>query len=113
LHRPGEPWGTRVEVKNVNKIKAVMRAIEFEIARQSAMLDAGQRVPLETRYFDASNGSTVFMRSKETETDYRYMPEPDLPPLRLAPLLLHAAQESLPELPDSMRLLQRQLYSGD
>jgi aspartyl-tRNA(Asn)/glutamyl-tRNA(Gln) amidotransferase subunit B len=90
-------------VKNVNKIKSVVRAIEFEIARQSAMLDAGQRVPLETRYFDAANGSTVFMRSKETETDYRYMPEPDLPPLRVPAQLMTSAQSSLPELPDAMR----------
>ena len=107
LNRPGEAWGTRVEVKNVNKIKSVMRAIEFEIARQSSMLDAGQRVPQETRYFDAAAGSTVFMRSKESETDYRYMPEPDLPPLRVPPALLEAARSGLPELPDAMRYVRR------
>ncbi len=80
-----------------------MRAIDFEVARQSALLDAGQRVVMETRYFDAARSCTVFMRSKESEIDYRYMPEPDLPPLRLAAALVQAARDALPELPDRMR----------
>ena len=81
--RGTEPFGTRVEVKNMNSFRSVERAIAFEIERQAAALDAGETLTQDTRGWDEDRGETYVMRSKEDSHDYRYFPEPDLPPLRV------------------------------
>ena len=86
--RGTEPFGTRVEVKNMNSFRSVERAIAFEIDRQAAALDAGEPLAQETRGWSDERGATYHMRSKETSDDYRYFPEPDLPPLHLEPAWL-------------------------
>jgi aspartyl-tRNA(Asn)/glutamyl-tRNA(Gln) amidotransferase subunit B len=101
--------GTRVEVKNMNTFRSVERAIDHEIARQGAALDAGERLIQETRGWDDDRGLTYHMRSKETSDDYRYFPEPDLPPLRLEPAWLEEIRRGLPELPAA----RRQRYRDD
>ena len=98
-----EPFGTRVEVKNMNSFRSVERAIEFEIARQEAALRAGEPLILETRGWDDDRGVTYHMRTKETSDDYRYFPEPDLPPLRVDPAWLEEIAAGLPELPAARR----------
>jgi aspartyl-tRNA(Asn)/glutamyl-tRNA(Gln) amidotransferase subunit B len=97
------PFGTRVEVKNMNSFRSVERAIEFEIARQAAALDAGEVLTQDTRGWDDSRGVTYVMRSKEDSHDYRYFPEPDLPPLRVEASWLAAIRANLPELPAARR----------
>jgi aspartyl-tRNA(Asn)/glutamyl-tRNA(Gln) amidotransferase subunit B len=100
VRRAGETrLGTKVEVKNVNSFRNVARAIEHEISRQIAQLDSGGRVVQETRSFDADTGTTRLMRSKEEAHDYRYFPEPDLPPLVLARERIDRLRAELPELP--------------
>jgi aspartyl-tRNA(Asn)/glutamyl-tRNA(Gln) amidotransferase subunit B len=101
--RGTEPFGTRVEVKNMNSFRAVERAIAFEIERQAAILDAGEPLVQETRGWSEERGSTYRMRVKETSDDYRYFPEPDLPPLHLDPARLAGLRASLPELPGARR----------
>ena len=101
--RGTEPYGTRVEVKNMNSFRAVERAIDFEIERQAAALDAGQPLLQETRGWSEERGSTYRMRLKETSDDYRYFPEPDLPPLHLKPEWLAEIRARLPELPAARR----------
>ncbi|HEY8020099.1 MAG TPA: Asp-tRNA(Asn)/Glu-tRNA(Gln) amidotransferase subunit GatB [Thermoanaerobaculia bacterium] len=91
--------GKKVEVKNVNSFRYAARAIEHEIERQRALLEAGGRVVQETRAFDAASGATRATRSKEEAHDYRYFPEPDLPPLVLARERIEALRRELPELP--------------
>jgi len=83
--RGSDPFGTRVEVKNMNSFRSVERAIAFEIERQAVALDAGEVLTQDTRGWDDNRGVTYVMRSKEDSHDYRYFPEPDLPPLRVAP----------------------------
>jgi aspartyl-tRNA(Asn)/glutamyl-tRNA(Gln) amidotransferase subunit B len=97
------PFGTRVEVKNMNSFRAVERAIEFEIDRQAAALDAGEQLLQETRGWSEERGETYRMRVKETSDDYRYFPEPDLPPLHLDPAWLAEIRAGLPELPAARR----------
>ena len=97
--RGTEPFGTRVEVKNMNSFRAVERAIEFEIERQAAALDAGEPLLQETRGWSEERGETYRMRVKETSDDYRYFPEPDLPPLHLDAAWLAEVRAGLPELP--------------
>jgi aspartyl-tRNA(Asn)/glutamyl-tRNA(Gln) amidotransferase subunit B len=100
VRRRGETrLGTKTEIKNLNSFRNVGRAIEHEIARQSELLESGGRVAQETRSFDADSGATRLLRSKEEAHDYRYFPEPDLPPLVLAPERLAALRAALPELP--------------
>ena len=105
--RGSEPFGTRVEVKNMNSFRAVERAIDYEIARQAAALDAGEVLTQDTRGWDDGRQATYVMRSKEDSHDYRYFPEPDLPPLRVAPAWLDALRERLPELPAARRARYR------
>jgi aspartyl-tRNA(Asn)/glutamyl-tRNA(Gln) amidotransferase subunit B len=81
VRRSDEPYGTRCEIKNLNSMRSLGRAIEFEAARQVAVIEAGGRVVLETRHWDEGRGETLSMRSKEEADDYRYFPEPDLVPL--------------------------------
>ena len=101
--RGTEPFGTRVEVKNMNSFRSVERAIDYEIARQAAALDAGQPLHQETRGWADDRGETYHMRSKETSDDYRYFPEPDLPPLHVEPAWLDELRTGLPELPAAHR----------
>jgi aspartyl-tRNA(Asn)/glutamyl-tRNA(Gln) amidotransferase subunit B len=100
VRRRGETrLGTKVEVKNVNSFRNVARSIEHEIERQVGVLEAGGRLVQETRSFDADTGATRVMRSKEEAHDYRYFPEPDLPPLALAAERIERLRAALPELP--------------
>ena len=102
------PWGqtalgTKVEIKNLNSFRAVQRALEYEIARQAAALDSGERIVQETRGWQEDRGVTVSQRTKEEAHDYRYFPEPDLPPLFVARDWVEALRARLPELPDARR----------
>ena len=94
-------FGAKTEIKNVNSFKFVQKAIEFEIARQSAALAAGAALTQETRLWDVNSGETVAMRSKEDAHDYRYFPEPDLPPLHVDAAWIAGIRASLPELPEA------------
>jgi len=101
--RGTETYGTRVEIKNMNSFRSVERAIAFEIERQAAVLDEGGRLVQETRGWSDDRGETYRMRGKETSDDYRYFPEPDLPPLRVDPAWLDGIRATLPELPAARR----------
>jgi aspartyl-tRNA(Asn)/glutamyl-tRNA(Gln) amidotransferase subunit B len=103
-----EPFGTRVEVKNMNSFRSVERAIDYEIERQTAALRAGEQLVMETRGWDDDRGLTYHMRPKETSDDYRYFPEPDLPPLRVDPAWLDELRAALPELPAARRQRYRE-----
>ena len=99
VRRPGEPLGARAEIKNLNSFRFLEEAIDYEIARQIEAIDAGERVVQETRLWDTGAKRTVSMRSKEEAHDYRYFPEPDLPPLVLLPERIDAIAAAMPELP--------------
>jgi aspartyl-tRNA(Asn)/glutamyl-tRNA(Gln) amidotransferase subunit B len=101
--RGTEAFGTRVEVKNMNSFRSVERAIAFEIERQAAALDAGETLTQDTRGWDEDRTETYVMRSKEDSHDYRYFPEPDLPPLRVDRAWLAKIRTRLPELPAARR----------
>ena len=96
-------YGTRTELKNINSFKFVHNAIEYEIARQAAVLDGGGKVIQETRLWDAERGSSHAMRSKEQAHDYRYFPDPDLPPVVVADRRIDTLRAALPELPAAAR----------
>ncbi|MBQ1075337.1 Asp-tRNA(Asn)/Glu-tRNA(Gln) amidotransferase subunit GatB [Micromonospora sp. C31] len=106
LNLPGAQWGTRTETKNVNSLRSVERAVRSEIIRQASVLDAGGRITQETRHFHEDTGDTTPGRSKETATDYRYFPEPDLVPLAPDTAWVAELKAALPELP---RLHRRRL----
>ena len=95
--------GTRAEVKNLNSFRSVERAVEYEIARQSKLLDAGKKVVQETRGWNDGTGKTTGQRSKEEAKDYRYMPEPDLPPINLTADFIEAEAAKLPLMPADYR----------
>lgn len=95
--------GTRTETKNVNSVRFVMQAIEYEASRQVDVLEGGGKIVQETRLFDPDKGETRSMRSKEDAHDYRYFPDPDLLPLELDDAFLEECRQSLPELPDAKR----------
>ena len=99
LNRPGEPWGTRTETKNVNSLRSVERAVRTEMVRQANILESGGRITQETRHFHEDTGDTTPGRSKETATDYRYFPEPDLVPLAPDRAWVEELRAALPELP--------------
>ena len=103
VRKPGEEFGTRTETKNVNSVRFVMQAIEYEANRQVDVLEGGGTVVQETRLFDPDTGTTRSMRSKEDAHDYRYFPDPDLLPLELDDAFLEECRSSLPELPDAKR----------
>jgi aspartyl-tRNA(Asn)/glutamyl-tRNA(Gln) amidotransferase subunit B len=114
LRRRGDrALGVRTEIKNLNSFRALQRALEFEIARQARILDAGARVEIETRLWDDAGGRTVAMRTKEDSEDYRYFPEPDLPPLELSPDRLARLRAALPELPDAREARLASTYGLD
>ncbi|RAK70145.1 Asp-tRNA(Asn)/Glu-tRNA(Gln) amidotransferase subunit GatB [Hymenobacter edaphi] len=100
--RGAAKFGTKVEVKNMNSFRNVQRAIEHEIERQIALLEAGEEVISQTRGFDATTGTTQAQRTKETMNDYRYFPEPDLPPVIVDDAWLHRVQSELPALPQQL-----------
>jgi aspartyl-tRNA(Asn)/glutamyl-tRNA(Gln) amidotransferase subunit B len=111
LRRTGEPsFGTRVEVKNLNSFRFVRQALDHEMDRQAALLEGGQAVLMETRGWDASAGETRAQRTKEAAMDYRYFPEPDLPPLTIHPAEIEAARAALPERPDQQIQRWREAY---
>lgn len=99
LHGAKE-YGTKAEIKNMNSFKNVREAVEYEVKRQATLLDRGERVVQETRLWDASRGVTQSMRSKEQAHDYKYFPEPDLPPLVVDEAFLTKIRASQPELPE-------------
>jgi aspartyl-tRNA(Asn)/glutamyl-tRNA(Gln) amidotransferase subunit B len=101
--RGTEPFGTKAEVKNLNSFRFLKQALDFEIARQVAVLESGGRVVQETRLYNPDLGETFSMRSKESAHDYRYFPEPDLLPLDIAPSWIAELQAHMPELPASRR----------
>jgi len=103
VRRPGEPLNTRCEIKNVNSVRYVMQAIEYEARRQIEVLEDGGEIRQETRLFDAGKGTTRAMRSKEHAHDYRYFPDPDLLPLVLDEAWVDGLRKSLPELPDAKK----------
>jgi aspartyl-tRNA(Asn)/glutamyl-tRNA(Gln) amidotransferase subunit B len=98
-----EKFGTKVELKNLNSVRFMQRAIEFEIERQSALIESGGRVAQETRLWDERAAETRVMRSKEEAHDYRYFPEPDLQPLAVTRDWIERVQRSMPELPEARR----------
>ncbi len=95
--------GTKVEIKNLNSIKAASDSVDYEIKRQTELLEAGEKVVQETRGWDDSKKATVSQRSKEEAHDYRYFPEPDLPPLKFTPAQIEAIRDGLLELPSQRR----------
>ncbi len=101
VRRPGAPYGTRCEIKNVNSMRFVQQAIEFEARRQIEVLEDGGTIAQQTRLFDSRAGETRAMRSKEEAHDYRYFPEPDLLPLELEAAWVERLRAELPELPDA------------
>lgn len=103
IRRPGAPLGTRCEIKNVNSIRFVSQAIEYEARRQIEVIEGGGKIVQETRLFDTKNGTTRAMRSKEDAHDYRYFPDPDLLPLKLERAFIENIRQSLPELPDAKK----------
>lgn len=103
VRKPGEPFGTRTETKNVNSVRFVMAVVEQEAKRQVALVESGGSVVQETRLYDPDKNTTRSMRSKEDAHDYRYFPDPDLLPLELDDAFLEACRASLPELPGAKR----------
>ncbi len=103
VRRPGEPLGTRCEIKNVNSIRFVGQAIDYEARRQVEILEEGGTIVQETRLFDPHKGETRSMRDKEEAHDYRYFPDPDLLPLELDPGFVEDLKAQLPELPDEKK----------
>ncbi|MGL5082936.1 MAG: Asp-tRNA(Asn)/Glu-tRNA(Gln) amidotransferase subunit GatB [Microcoleaceae cyanobacterium] len=98
-----ERFGTKVEIKNMNSFSAIQRAIEYEIQRQIAALESGESIVQETRLWEEGSQRTISMRIKEGSSDYRYFPEPDLPPLEVTPEQLEGWYKNLPELPAHKR----------
>lgn len=105
--------GNRAEIKNLNSFRSVEKAVEYEIARQSKLLDSGEKVIQETRGWNDATGKTTGQRSKEEAKDYRYMPEPDLPPLNLSDDFVTAALTDFPLMPSDYRNLLKDTISND
>ncbi len=103
IRKPGAPLGTRCEIKNLNSIRFIGQAIDYEVWRQIGVVEDGGTIEQETRLFDPDKGETRSMRSKEEAHDYRYFPDPDLLPLELAPSLVADLAAQLPELPDDKK----------
>ena len=103
VRRPGAQFGTRTETKNINSLRFIQKAIDYEIARQIEVLESGGKIVQETRLWNEKENRTYMMRSKEDAHDYRYFPEPDLPPLEVSAAWIEGIQASLPELPEARR----------
>jgi aspartyl-tRNA(Asn)/glutamyl-tRNA(Gln) amidotransferase subunit B len=104
VRRPGEPLGTRCEIKNLNSFRFLEKAIEYEVRRQIDLIEDGGKVVQETRLFDPDRGETRPMRSKEDAHDYRYFPDPDLLPLEITSEWIEAVQREMPVLPQVERI---------
>jgi len=103
IRRKGDHMlGTKVEIKNLNSIRNVKRAIDYEVIRMKALADKNEAIVQQTRSFDAVNGTTFSLRSKEEANDYRYFPDPDLPPFEVTPELLRDVEASVPDLPEEL-----------
>lgn len=98
-----EAFGTRTEMKNLNSFQFIVKAIEYEYKRQIEAIEAGEKIIQETRRFDANSGKTYSMRTKENANDYRYFPDPDLPPIKLTDEKIAALQAQIPRLPDARK----------
>jgi len=105
-----DKWGTKAEIKNLNSIRAAANAVDYEIKRQNEILDDGGKIIQETRGWDETKGITFSQRSKEEAHDYRYFPEPDLPPIHFKESELEVIKKSLPELPEQRRARFKKLY---
>ncbi len=103
VRKPGDKLGTRTETKNINSIRYVKQAVEYEARRQIEVLERGGKIDQETRLFNVATGETRMMRSKEDAHDYRYFPDPDLLPLELDPAWVETIRKGLPELPDAKK----------
>jgi len=103
VRRPGEPFGTRTEMKNMNSFRFIKQAIDFEVLRQIEIIEDGGAVVQESRLWDSVKNESRSMRSKEEAHDYRYFPEPDLPPLRVSQQQVDAIKAGMPELPGQLR----------
>ena len=103
VRRPGDELGTRTETKNLNSVRFIMQAIDYEVQRQIEILEDGGTIDQETRLFDTNTGMTRAMRGKEDAHDYRYFPDPDLLPLEFTDEFVSELQAELPELPDQIR----------
>jgi aspartyl-tRNA(Asn)/glutamyl-tRNA(Gln) amidotransferase subunit B len=110
VRRPGEPLGTRCEIKNLNSFRFMEKAIEFEVRRQVELIEEGGKVVQETRLFDPDRGETRPMRSKEDAQDYRYFPDPDLLPLEIASSWIEGVGRAMPSLPAARRGTYRDDY---
>jgi aspartyl-tRNA(Asn)/glutamyl-tRNA(Gln) amidotransferase subunit B len=110
VRKPGEKLGTRCEIKNVNSIKFIQQAIEYESKRQIDLLEDGKPIKQETRLFDPNNFETRSMRGKEESHDYRYFPDPDLPPLIIDKDRISKIKNDLPELPDQKKIRFVEIY---
>jgi aspartyl-tRNA(Asn)/glutamyl-tRNA(Gln) amidotransferase subunit B len=99
MRRGADRYGTRCEIKNMNSFRFLRAAIDYEVRRQVELVEGGGQVEQETRLFDPERGETRSMRSKEEAHDYRYFPEPDLPPVVVGPELVERVRAGLPELP--------------
>lgn len=104
IRRPGHEFGTRAEIKNVNSIRFIGMAIQYEVQRQIEILESGGQIDQETRLFDPQKNETRSMRGKEDAQDYRYFPDPDLPPLKVTREYIDNIRDQLPELPDVKKL---------
>jgi len=103
VHKPGEPFGTRTEMKNMNSFRSIVRAIEYEVDRQIDLIEDGGTVTQETLRWDDVSGKTFSMRDKEDAQDYRYFPDPDLVAIKLSEEYIQNIKQGLPELPESRR----------
>ena len=110
VHKPGEPFGTRSEMKNVNSFSAAVRGIDYEVERQIAVLEAGGKVEQETRRWDDEKGMSIPMRSKEDAQDYRYFPEPDLAPIVISDEWLDEIRSRQPEFRDEKQARYKEQF---
>lgn len=110
VHKPGEPFGTRTEMKNLNSFTFIAKAIEYEYRRQVDAIEAGEAIVQETRRFAQEENKTYTMRRKEDADDYRYFPDPDLPPIELSEDEIARLKAAIPELPDERRARYEQNY---
>ena len=113
VHKPGTPFGTRCEIKNVNSIRALGRAIDYEARRQIDVIEAGGTIRQETRHWDDAQGRTHTLRTKEDADDYRYFPEPDLVPLDPGQEWIDRVRAELPPLPAARRAMLQELTGYD
>jgi aspartyl-tRNA(Asn)/glutamyl-tRNA(Gln) amidotransferase subunit B len=110
IHQPNEPWGTRTEIKNINSLSNIVRAMELEMERQEDILDSGDKVIQSTMRYDANSDTVYVLRTKENADDYRYFPEPDILRFYISPEMVEDIRASLPELPDAK--LKRYIEMG-